>query len=274
VNEAARAAVLKAGPAPGLSRWPDVTGFLTLLRREIYRWVVLPNQTIVPPLLNALLYVVIFGYAIGGSIAQVDGAAYIVYIFPGLVMMNVVNGAYANTTTSLFIARHELFIQDLLVSPLSYLEMVLAYTLGGAIRGIVVGTTTLILGYAFLGVHLHHAGATLFFMAVSALACAAFGNIVGLYSERWDHVAIYLNYVLTPMVFLGGVFYSLKMLPPSWRAVNLMNPIFYTVNGFRYGILGISDVSPLLCAAVATALCVSLFAVSVALFKRGYKLRV
>ena len=273
MTEAARVAISEAGPASRRSPWPDLTGFLTLLRREIYRWVVLPNQTIVPPLLNALLYVVIFGYAIGGSIAEVEGAAYIVYIFPGLVMMNVVNGAYANTTTSLFIARHELFIQDLLVSPLSYLEMVLAYTLGGAIRGVLVGVLTLLVGYAFLGVHLHHAGATLFFMSVSALACAAFGNIVGLYSERWDHVAIYLNYVITPLVFLGGVFYSLKMLPAAWRMANLANPIYYAVAGFRYGILGIADVSPWICAAVGAALFASMFAVSVLLFKRGYKLR-
>jgi len=259
--------------AARLSRWPDVTGFFTLLRREIYRWVVLPNQTIAPPILNAALYVLIFGYAIGSRISVIDGIPYITYIFPGLVMMNVVNGAYANTTTSLFIARHELFIQDLLVSPLSYLEMALAYTLGGTIRGLVVGGGTLLLGYTFLGVHMHHLGATLYFMTISALACAAFGNIIGLYSERWDHVAIYLNYVINPLVFLGGVFYSLKMLPAGWQTANLLNPIFYAVNGFRYGILGISDVSPAGSAFVGLALFVILFAVSVTLFRRGYKLR-
>jgi len=251
-----------------------VTGFLTLLRREVYRFIVLPNQTIVPPIINAFLYVLVFGYAIGSRIPEIDGVGYIVYIFPGLVMMNVVNGAYANNTTSLFIARHELFIQDLLVSPLSYLEMVLAYTLGGAIRGIVVGLLTLGLGWAVLGVHLRHFGATLFFMTVASLACAAFGNIVGLYSERWDHVAIYLNYVITPLVFLGGVFYSLKMLPEAWRSANLLNPIFYAVNGFRYGILGITDVGPGTCALVGLALFALLFAVSVTMFRTGYKLRV
>ena len=250
-----------------------MTGFLTLLRREVYRFIVLPNQTVVPPLVSAALYILIFGYAIGSRITDVEGASYIVYIFPGLVMMNAVNGAYANTTTSIFIARHELFIQDLLVSPLSYLEMVLAYTLGGAVRGILVGLSTLLMGYAILGVHIHHLGATLFFLAISSLTYAALGNIVGLWAERWDHVAIYLNYVITPMVFLGGVFYSLKMLPPGWRMANLLNPIFFTVSGFRYGILGLSDVSPALCALVGTALFGVLFTVSVILFQRGYKLR-
>ena len=251
----------------------DFTGSSALLRRDVYRFIVLPNQTLVPPLVSAALYVVIFGYAIGSRIKDIDGVPYIVYIFPGLVMMNAVNGAYANTTTSLFIARHELFIQDLLVSPLSYLEMVLAYTLGGAVRGTIVGLTTLLMGYAILGVHIHHVWATLLFLAVSSLTYAAFGNIVGLWAERWDHVAIYLNYVLTPMVFLGGVFYSLKMLPPGWQAANLLNPIFFTVSGFRYGILGISDVSPAFCTIIGVSLFALLFAVSVLLFQRGYKLR-
>jgi len=255
-----------------MTRW-DLVGFMALLRREIYRFIVLPNQTLVPPVVSAALYVLIFGYAIGSRIKEVEGVSYIVYIFPGLVMMNAVNGAYANTTTSLFIARHELFIQDLLVSPLSYLEMVLAYTLGGAVRGVLVGLATLLMGYAILGVHIRHLWATLFFLAISSLTYAAFGNIVGLWAERWDHVAIYLNYVITPMVFLGGVFYSLKMLPPGWQEANLLNPIFFTVSGFRYGILGLSDVNPAICVLVGLALFGLLFTVSVMLFQRGYKLR-
>lgn len=257
----------------GAAARPDLIGFMTLLRREVYRFIVLPNQTLVPPLVTAALYVLIFGYAVGSRIRDLGGVPYVLFIFPGLVMMNAVNGAYANTTTSLFIARHELFIQDLLVSPLSYLEMVLAYTLGGAIRGIIVGLSTLAMGYAFFGVHIHHLGATLYFLAISALTYAAFGNIVGLWAERWDHVAIYLNYVLTPLVFLGGVFYSLEMLPPFWRGANLLNPIFFTVSGFRYGILGVADVDPALSALVGLGLFAALFSVSVLLFQRGYKLR-
>ena len=250
-----------------------MTGFLTLLRREVYRFIVLPNQTMVPPLISAALYITIFGYAIGSRVGPVDGVPYITYIFPGLVMMNVVNGAYANTTTSLFIARNELFIQDLLVSPLSHVEMVLAYTLGGAIRGLLVGITSLLLGFALLGVHVHNLGATLFFLVISSLTYAAFGNIVGLWAEQWDHVAIYQNYAITPMVFLGGVFYSLKLLPAGWRTASLFNPILYTVDGFRYGILGLRDLSPLLCGAVGVGLFVVLFFVSVVLFRRGYHLR-
>jgi ABC-2 type transport system permease protein len=267
--------LVSAGSARGrgLHLSPDAIGFFTLLRRETYRFIVLPNQTIVPPLVSALLYVTIFGYAIGSRIADVSGVPYVTYIFPGLVMMNAINGAYANTTTSLFIARNELFIQDLLVSPLSHLEMVLAYTLGGAARGMLVGLSTLGVGYAVLGVHLHDPIATLFFLLTSSLAFAALGNIIGLWAERWDDVAICLNYVVTPLVFLGGVFYSIGMLPPGWRAANQLNPIFFLVNGFRHGILGIHDAGIGLCAAVAMALAGGLFTVAVVLFKRGYKLR-
>jgi ABC-2 type transport system permease protein len=251
-----------------------VTGFLTLLRREIYRFIILPNQTLIPPILNAALYILIFGYALGTRIREISGVPYILYIFPGLVMMGVVNGAYMNTCSSLFIARNEFFIQDLLVSPISYWEMVLAYTLGGAIRGFLVGLLTLLTGFTFLGVHLHNPAALLFFLFFSAVTAAAFGNIIGLWAEQWDHVAIYLNYVITPLVFLGGVFYSMEMLPSWWAYVHFFNPIFYIVNGLRYATLGVTDISPLACAAVTLALSGTLFGVAVELFRRGWKLRV
>jgi ABC-2 type transport system permease protein len=203
----------------------------------------------------------------------VGGVPYILYIFPGLVMMGVVSGAYLNNASSLFISRNELFIQDILVSPLSYWEMVLAYTLGGALRGIMVGVLILMTGFLFLGVHLNDPAALLFFIVVSALLCAAFGIMVGLWTNVWDHVAVFLNYVITPMVFLGGVFYSLDMLPPTWRYLNLLNPVFHMVNGFRYATIGVHDVAPLASAGMTLGLGMLLFAVAVELFRRGYKLR-
>lgn len=255
------------------ARHPDMVGFLSLLRREVVRFIILPNQTMIPPILNAALYIFVFGFALGTRIREVGGVPYIVYIFPGLVMMGVVNGAYLNNSSSLFISRNELFIQDLLVSPLSYWEMVLAYTLGGALRGFMVGVLTLLTGYAFLGVQLHDPLALLYFLVVSSLLCAAFGIIVGLWAEAWDHVAIFLNYVITPMVFLGGVFYSLEMLPAGWRQLNLVNPIFHMVNGFRYATLGVHDIGALPSAGMILGLAILLFALAVELFRRGYKLR-
>ncbi len=259
--------------APLSSRHADLVGFLTLLRREVLRFVILPNQTLVPPIFSAALYILVFGFVLGGSIREVAGVPYILFIFPGLVMMGVVTGAYMNNSSSLFISRNEMFIQDLLVSPLSYWEMVLAYTLSGALRGFIVGLLTLVTGWSFLGFHLHDPAAMVFFMMTSALMCAAFGTIVGLWAEQWDHVAIWLNYAVTPLVFLGGVFYSLDMLPPAWRILNLMNPIYYMVSGFRYAILGVREVGPMISAAVTLGLCALLFGWAVDLFRRGWKLR-
>ena len=255
------------------SRSSDLVGFFTLLRREVVRFIILPNQTLIPPILNAGLFILVFGFALGSRIREVSGVPYILYIFPGLVMMGVVNGAYLNNCSSLFISRNELFIQDLLVSPISYGEMVLAFTLGGALRGFLVGLLTLLTGFLFLGIHLANPLALLFFLVTSALLCGAFGIIIGLWAEAWDHVAIYLNYVITPLVFLGGVFYSQEMLPPVWRNLNLLNPIFHMVNGFRYGTIGVYDVSPLASAGMTFGLAVLLFAIAVELFRRGWKLR-
>lgn len=263
-----------SGPAAAApSRHPDLVGFLTLLRRETLRFVILPNQTLVPPIINAALYILVFGFALGTRIREVAGVPYILFIFPGLVMMGVVTGAYMNNSSSLFISRNEMFIQDLLVSPLSYWEMVLAYVLGGAFRGFLVGLLTLVTGWSFLGFHLHHPFAMIFFMVASALMSAALGTIVGLWAEQWDHVAIWLNYAVTPLVFLGGVFYSLDMLPPAWRILNLMNPIYYMVSGFRYATLGVREMSPLASAIVTLAIGAALFGWSVDLFRRGWKLR-
>jgi ABC-2 type transport system permease protein len=255
------------------SRHPDLVGFMTLLRREVLRFVILPNQTLVPPIINAALYILVFGFALGTRIREVAGVPYILFIFPGLVMMGSVTGAYMNNSSSLFISRNEMFIQDLLVSPLSYWEMVLAYVLGGAFRGILVGSLTLATGWAFLGFHLHDPLAMTFFMVVSALMCAALGTIVGLWAEQWDHVAIWLNYAITPLVFLGGVFYSLDMLPPLWRTLNLLNPIYYLVNGFRHATIGVHEVGPLASAAVTLGIAAALFVWCVELFRRGWKLR-
>jgi len=251
----------------------DITGFLALLRREIYRFTVLPHQTLIPPLVSTALYVVIFGFALGSRIREIAGVGYVVYIFPGLVMMAVINGAYQNSMVSLFISRNEMFIQDVLVSPLSYWEMSLAYTLGGALRGFIVGGLTLAMGYALLGIRVADFGVTLFFLLISSLTYAAFGNLVGLWAQRWDHVAMTLNYIITPLVFLGGVFYSIEMLPGAWREANLLNPIFYTVNGFRQGILGITEFDTRTCALVSAGIFAVMFALSVHLFRRGYNRR-
>ncbi len=251
--------------------------FWTLTKRELRRFLSLPNQTLFPPVLMALLYILIFGFAIGDNIREVRGYPYIVYILPGLIMMGVINSGYQNATTSLFIARYENFIQDLLVSPLSYLKMVVAYIVGAMTRGTIVGLLTLIVGLFLvdfpIGELIHSPLLMIVFMLLTAATFGAFGLLVGLWAERWDNIAVFLNYLITPLVFLGGVFYSIHTLPDPWARLSLVNPLFYMVDGFRYGMLGVSDVHPVWSVLVLLSLLVVSVSVAIYLFKIGWKLR-
>lgn len=251
--------------------------FWTLTKRELRRFLSLPNQTIFPPVLIALLYIVIFGFALGDGIREIQGRPYIVFILPGLIMMGVVNSGYQNSTTSLFIARYENFIQDLLVSPLSYLKMVSAYIIGSIARGTIVGALTLVVSLLLVDYPtlklIHSPILIIVFMLLTAATFGAFGLLVGLWAERWDNIAIFLNYLITPLIFLGGVFYSVRSLPSPWQEISLVNPLFYMVDGFRYGMLGVSDVHPLWSFLVLTGLLIISTGTAVYLFNIGWKLR-
>ena len=249
------------------------TGFWTLTRREVGRFLTLWRQTVFPPILSALLYILIFGEALGSRIRLIDGWPYTEYILPGLAMMGVLTSAYSNSSSSLFVAKHEEYINDVLIAPLSYWEVVLAYTLGAMVRGLIVGI--LILGVGVVAIDLpilHPWMAIAFLIVVSALLSCA-GLVIALWAESWDHVMLLLNFIITPLVFLGGVFYSIHMLPPFWRGVSMFNPIFYMINGLRYGVLGVADASPALSLVLSTALAAGLFAWTVYLFRVGYKLK-
>jgi ABC-2 type transport system permease protein len=249
------------------------TGFWTLTRREVGRFLTLWRQTVFPPILSALLYILIFGEALGSRIRLIDGWPYTEYILPGLAMMGVLTSAYANSSSSLFVAKHEEYINDVLIAPLSYWEVVLAYTLGAMVRGLIVGILILGVGIVVIDLPIHHPWTALaFLVAVSALLSCA-GMIMALWAESWDHVMLLLNFVITPLVFLGGVFYSIHMLPPFWRGVSMFNPIFYMINGLRYGVLGVSDASPAWSLVLSGALAAALFAWTVYLFRVGYKLK-
>lgn len=248
-------------------------GFWTLTRREVTRFLSLWKQTLFPAVLTPLLYILIFGEALGSRIRLIDGFPYTEYILPGLAMMGVITSSYANSSSSLFMARHEGYIDDVLIAPMSYWEIVLAYTIGAMVRGLAVGAAVLLVGLVFADLPMTHWVATAAFMiAVSALLSCA-GLIMALWAESWDHVMLLLNFVITPLVFLGGVFYSIQMLPPFWRAVSLFNPIFYMVNGLRYGVLGVADASPWGSFLLSATLAAGLFGWTVRLFRTGYRLK-
>lgn len=253
------------------------TGFLTLIEREAYRFGRLASQTVIPPVVMTVLFVLIFGYSLGEGIEQISGFAYIVYIVPGLAGMAIINNAYSNSSTSLFMARMDRSIENIIAAPISYFKVVGAFVVGGVVRGLIVGGLTLIvaailthLPIAHLG--LAHLGLTFLYLLAISVIFSSLGIISALWAEDWDHLAVATNFVITPSIYLGGVFYSVRMLPGVWQKVSYMNPIFYLIDGFRFAILGVSDVSPLLSAGVIAGLALLTLAVAVYLFRIGYKL--
>lgn len=197
---------------------------------------------------------------------------YIVYILPGLAQMAVVNHAYQNSSTSLFMARSNRAIENMLVAPVSYLEIVFSFLIGCMLRGLTVGFATLIVSAFFVDFPMPNLGWLFISWALTATLFGSIGLLAGLISESWDHIALFGNFILTPLIYLGGVFYSITMLPPIWQKVSYFNPVFYAVDSTRYAILGVSDIPWYTSFAVMAGMTSVLIVVSVVLFKRGYKL--
>ncbi len=258
---------------PPLRRGYDPTGLLAHYRRECHRFFRLWRQTLFPPVLTATLYILVFGKSLGSQIREVDGFPYIQYIFPGLLIMGVINNAYANVATSLYVARTELFIQDLLTSPLSYFEMVLAYIGGSVTRGLTVAMMTAVVGFLLTGTLPAHPFLFLITIFCVALLFASLGTIAALWATSWDNVNMFVHFIITPLTFLGGVFYSINMLPEPFRTASQFNPIFYVINAVRYSILGKSDVSYGLAMALLAPLAFAGFAFCVHLFRIGYRIQ-
>ncbi len=253
-------------------RWNQI-GFSTLLGRECHRFLRLFNQTLIPPLVTATLYILIFGYSLGSRIEQVGEVSYMHFLIPGLVMMGVISSAYANTSSSLYIARFQGNIQELLVSSLSSLEIVLAIILGGVLRGMLVGALIMAVATTLTGIGIAHPLLVLFFIGKVAVVFSCAGFLAALWAENFDRLSLFQNYILTPLTYLGGVFFSVDMLPPFWREVAMANPILYFINGLRYGFLEISDVNPLLSFASVIVIALVLFTTCWRLFHLGYNIK-
>lgn len=248
-------------------------GFRTLVEREIYRFFSVFSQTIFPPVVSSFLYIFIFGFSLGSRIETLQGVPYLVFLVPGLIMMTVIEGAYANTSSSLFISRWANNIEELLVTPLSYLEMVLAILIGGLARSLVTGTGVYLVSLFFVQFEIAHPWAVCFFIVFVSLTFSAAGMIMALFAEEFEHLTLATTFVITPLVFLGGVFHSLDMVPEALRGLTVFNPMFYMVNGMRYGMLGVSDVPVWQAMTVTAGLFLLFFTWTVYLFKSGYKLR-
>ena len=218
------------------------TGYKTIVRKEITRILRIWGQTLVPPAITMTLYFIIFGNLIGRRIGEMGGFDYMQFIVPGLVMMSVISNSYGNMVSSFFGAKYGKHIEELLISPQPNWIILAGYVTGSVTRGILVGAVVLLVSLFFTRIEVQHPWITLSILLLTAIVFAMAGMINAIFAQKFDDIAIIPTFVLTPLTYLGGVFYSIALLPEFWQNVSAVNPILYMVNGFRYGMLGVSDV--------------------------------
>lgn len=216
--------------------------FETIVVKEIRRFTRIWIQTLLPPAITVALYFVIFGALIGSRIGQMEGFSYMEYIVPGLIMMSVITNAYSNVVSSFFSTKFQRSVEEMLVSPLPNYILIWGFVIGGVARGLAVGLIVTVLALIFTDLQVHNLLVTITVVLLTAMLFSLGGFINAMYAGSFDDISIVPTFVLTPLTYLGGVFYSISMLPPFWEGVSRLNPIVYMVNGFRYGILGISDI--------------------------------
>ncbi|MDO8528157.1 MAG: ABC transporter permease [Deltaproteobacteria bacterium] len=247
------------------------TPFFALVRQELFRFWRLMRQTLVPPIITTLLFILIFGFSLGSHITEIHGFRYIIFIIPGLAAMGVINGSFSNTTTSLFMAKFDRSLENLLSTPLKPFQIVTAYLTAGIMRGLLIGSLILTVALLALKQAPQNPAVILYFFLTSSVIFGSWGMIAALRAKNWDSMSTLENFCITPLVYLGGVFYSIDLLPPLWRKVSMFNPIFYLVDGVRFGVLGVHAAPLWLSMGFAAALALTLFLVCVYLFHRGYK---
>ena len=217
--------------------------FSTIVIKEVSRFTRIWVQTILPPAISMTLYFVIFGSLIGPRIGTMNGFDYIDYIAPGIIMMSVINNAYANVVSSFFGAKFQRHIEEMLVAPIPVFVILAGYITGGVVRGFLVGTVVTIVALFFTDLHLYSFPITIAVVLMTSIVFSLGGLINAIFAKKFDDISIIPTFVLTPLIYLGGVFYSIDMLPEFWQKVSVFNPILYMVNAFRYGMLGESDIS-------------------------------
>ena len=248
-------------------------GFGTLIKREVGRFFSVYRQTVLPGLITSALYIAIFGFTLEQRISEIQGVPYTLFILPGLIMMNTLTNATANTSSSMLQMKLLQQLPDLLTAPLSGLEISLAYIIGGTVRGMVNGILVLFLGMILIGMPVKDPLGTIVFIFLVSWAFSSMGLLLGQLSESWDQLAMMQNFFLTPLSFLGGIFYSIKMLPDWAQTLSFINPIYYMINGIRYTILGVSDSNVVISYAMAIILTFGFTLSSVLLMASGKKIK-
>jgi ABC-2 type transport system permease protein len=248
-------------------------GFKTLVRKEILRVLRIWVQTIVPPAITMTLYFIIFGNLIGRRIGLMNGFDYMQYIAPGLIMMSVITNSYGNVVSSFFGAKFGKHVEEMLVSPMSNATIIMGHVAGGVIRGLLVGGMVTVVALSFTNLDVKHPLITFSMVILSSAVFALLGFSNAVFAKKFDDISIIPTFVLTPLTYLGGVFYSISLLPEFWQNVSRGNPILYMVNAFRYGILGTSDISIGFAYLIVGVFVVGLFTVNLLLLNRGVGIR-
>lgn len=246
---------------------------LTILQKEIKRFTRIWIQTLLPPAITMILYFVIFGKLIGSRIGDMGGFSYIEFVAPGLIMMAVLTNSYANVSSSFFSAKFQRSVEEILVSPTPNYIILLGYVMGGVARGMAVGLIVTLMSLFFTDLHIHHWFITIFIVLMTSILFSLAGFINAVYANSFDDISIVPTFILTPLTYFGGVFYSINLLPEFWQYVSVFNPILHMVNAFRYGMLGITDVHIGMAFTGLTLCVVVLFAVGLHLLKTGKRLR-
>jgi len=250
-----------------------MTGFLTLFYKELLRFWKVSFQTIAAPVLTALLYLLIFSHVLAEHVEVYPGVRYTAFLIPGLTMMSVLQNAFANSSSSLIQSKITGNIVFILLPPLSHLEFFLAYVLAAVVRGLVVGAGVLAVGLLFVPASVAHPVWAIAFALLGAALLGILGIIAGIWADKFDQLAAFQNFIIIPLTFLSGVFYSIHSLPPFWQQLSHLNPFFYMIDGFRYGFFGVGDFSPWLSLAIVAGALLALSFGTLALIARGYKLR-
>ena len=248
-------------------------GFTTLLYKEVLRFWKVSFQTVAAPVLTALMYLVVFAYALGDRVRMFEGVTYAQFLVPGLVMMSVLQNAFANGSSSLIQSKISGNLVFMLLPPISYLEFFGAYVLASMFRGLVVGAGVLAVTVWFVDLQLAAPAWVFAFALLGSALLGALGLVAGIWADKFDQIAAFQNFVILPLTFLSGVFYSIRSLPEVWQTVTHLNPFFYMIDGFRYGFFGVSDASPLASLVVVAVSLLLLSGACLLMLRSGYKLR-
>jgi ABC-2 type transport system permease protein len=247
--------------------------FKSILTKEIARFTRIWVQTLVPPAITMTLYFLIFGNLIGGRIGQMGGVSYMEFIAPGLIMMSVITNSYSNVASSFYSAKFQRNIEELMVAPVPHYVMIAGYVGGGVARGLCVGAIVTLVAMFFVDIQLHHAGLVVLTVLLTSILFSLGGLINAVFAKSFDDISIVPTFILTPLTYLGGVFYSLSLLPDFWQGVSALNPVVYMINVFRYGFLGFADIGVPLSLGIIVGFCVALWTLAYYLISRGIGLR-